>query len=162
MSETERSAGAGGGQVRVVRVTFTSRREFLDPVQSLSEQLIEEVGFAGDDNYWMVTAVREAVTNAVIHGNREEPGTHVEIAFELLVDGIRIVISDEGDGFDVDSLPDPVSQEHLLDSSGRGVFLMRQLMDEVEYSFPDGGGTTVSMLKWLGGQDTEEEGEGDA
>lgn len=149
MNDERAGVGAADGGVRIVKLRIASRREFLDSVHLLSEQLIDEVGFAPDDRYWMVTAVREAVTNAVIHGNKERPGTGVEVFFELFSDGIRITVSDEGDGFDPDSLPDPVSKEHLMDASGRGVFLMNQLMDEVSYSFPDGGGTTLSMLKRL-------------
>ena len=147
---TEQETGAvSSGHARTVKLQISSRREFLDSVHMLAEQLIEEVGFAPDDSYWMVTAVREAVTNAVIHGNKERPGTRVDVAFELLADGIRITVSDQGDGFDPNSLPDPVSKEHLLDASGRGVFLMTQLMDEVAYTFPEQGGTTLSMVKRL-------------
>ena len=137
----------GNGQSSTVRLRISSRREFLDSVHMLSERLIEQVGFAADDTYWMVTAVREAVTNAVIHGNRERPGTGVDVAFELCEGAIRITVADEGEGFDPASLPDPVSKEHLLDASGRGVYLMNQLMDEVTYSFPDSGGTTLVMVK---------------
>lgn len=149
MNDGQHGAGSTRNEVRTVKLRIASRREFLDSVHMLSEQLIGEVGFAPDDSYWMVTAVREAVTNAVIHGNRERPGTGVDVHFELFVDAIRITVSDEGEGFDPDSLPDPVSKEHLMDASGRGVFLMNQLMDEVSYTFPDGGGTTLSMLKKL-------------
>jgi serine/threonine-protein kinase RsbW len=155
MSDGQDGASATGNEVRTVRLRIASRREFLDSVHLLSEQLIDEVGFAPDDSYWMVTAVREAVTNAVIHGNKERPGTGVDVSFELFVDAIRITVSDEGEGFDPDTLPDPVSKEHLMDASGRGVFLMNQLMDEVAYTFPASGGTTLIMLKRLpgGGQE---------
>lgn len=149
MGDDETRAAASRGQARTVKLRIGSRREFLDSVHMLSERLIEEVGFAADDSYWMVTAVREAVTNAVIHGNRERPGTGVDVAFELFPDAIQITVTDEGEGFDPESLPDPVSEEHLLDSSGRGVFLMNQLMDEVDYSFPEKGGTTLRMMKRL-------------
>ena len=147
------------GPVRTVRLRIASRREFLDSVHNLSEHLIGEVGFAQDDNYWMVTAVREAVTNAVIHGNKETPGTSVDVCFELGDDRIRITVSDQGDGFDPDSPPDPVSKEHLLDASGRGVFLMHQLMDEVSYTFPEGGGTTLSMMRRLRTESPDSEAE---
>ena len=63
------------GDGRTVHVKITSRREFLDSIHSLSEHLIEEVGFSDDETYWLVTAVREAVTNAVIHGNEEQPAS---------------------------------------------------------------------------------------
>lgn len=133
----------------VVHLRITSRREFLDPVHDLAEQLIAKVGFSEDESYWMVTAVREAVTNALVHGNQERPGTHVDVEFELLPHGIRITVRDEGGGFDPAALPDPVSKEHLLNSSGRGVYLMHQLMDEVAFEFPASGGTTLTMVKML-------------
>jgi serine/threonine-protein kinase RsbW len=133
----------------VVHLRITSRREFLDPVHDLAEQLIAKVGFSEDESYWMVTAVREAVTNALMHGNQERPGTHVEVEFELLPGGIRITVKDEGSGFDPTALPDPVSKEHLMNSSGRGVYLMQQLMDEVTFEFPATGGTTLTMVKLL-------------
>ena len=148
-----------GRPVRTVKLRIGSRREFLDSVHSLSEHLIDAVGFAPDDSYWMVTAVREAVTNAVIHGNRERPGTRVDVSFELADDSIRITVKDQGEGFDPDALPDPVSEEHLLDASGRGVFLMHQLMDEVIYDFPDSGGTILMMMKRVKA-DAEAEGSG--
>lgn len=149
MTERQAKGATGSDGVRTVKLRIASRREFLDAVHMLSEQLIEEVGFSADDCYWMVTAVREAVTNAVIHGNKERPGTGVDVCFELQPGCIRITVVDEGAGFDPDSLPDPVSKEHLLDASGRGVFLMKQLMDEVSYTFPEGGGTTLSMTKCI-------------
>ncbi len=135
--------------VSMIHLRIESRREALDPIDTLSERIIRQVGFSEDECYWLVTAVREAVSNAVVHGNRERPGTHVEVEFQLRTDGIRITVVDEGDGFDPESLPDPVSKERLLDSSGRGVYLMRRFMDEVCYSFPAGGGTAVSMTKSL-------------
>jgi len=145
----ERRPAQPDATLRMVRLRINSRREFLDSVHALAEQLIQEVGFGAEDCYWMVTAVREAVTNAVIHGNRERPGTEVEVAFELAADRIRITVSDQGAGFDPADLPDPVSQEHLMDASGRGVFLMNQLMDEVTYDFPAGGGTVRVLMTRL-------------
>jgi len=147
MSEPQSEFNPDGGLVRTVKLRIGSRREFLDSVHWLSEHLIEEVGFSADETYWMVTAVREAVTNAVIHGNKEQPGTRVDVVFELADECIRITVVDQGDGFDPSSLPDPVSKEHLMDASGRGVFLMHQLMDDVTYEFPESGGCTLTMTK---------------
>ena len=133
----------------VIHLRITSRREFLDPVHNLAEQLIAQAGFSEDESYWMVTAVREAVTNALLHGNNERPGTFVDVEFDLMPDGIRITVTDQGEGFDPATLPDPVSKEHLMNSSGRGVYLMQQLMDEVTFEFPPEGGTTLHMVKLL-------------
>lgn len=130
-----------------VRLRMGSRREFLDPVHALAECFCQRVGFDEDEIYWCITAIREAVTNAVIHGNRERPGTQVDLLLEWHGDRIQITVMDQGEGFDPESLPDPVSEEHLLDVSGRGVYLIRQLMDEVSFTFPEEGGTCLRMVK---------------
>lgn len=144
MIEVENSGEPGAEEVRL---RMGSRREFLDPVHALAERFCERVGFTEDETYWCITAIREAITNAVIHGNRERPGTHVDVRLERDGDRIEITVTDEGEGFDPESLPDPVSEEHLLDATGRGVYLIRQLMDEVSFSFPEEGGTSLRMVK---------------
>jgi len=137
------------GQTRAeeVHLRIGSCREFLDPVHALAERFCQRVGFSDDEIYWCITAIREAVTNAVIHGNRERPGKRVQVLLERDGDRMEITVTDEGDGFDPGALPDPVSEEHLLDASGRGVYLIRQLMDEVSFSFPEEGGTSLRMVK---------------
>ncbi|MFQ5743855.1 MAG: ATP-binding protein [Acidobacteriota bacterium] len=139
----------GGEEGVTIHLRISSRREFIDPVHKLSEQIIQRAGFNEDECYWLVTAIREGIINAVLHGNRERPDTYVNVEFEVGWDHLRITVTDEGEGFDPENLPDPVSEEHLLDNAGRGVYLMRQLMDEVSFTFPEGGGTTLSMVKSL-------------
>jgi serine/threonine-protein kinase RsbW len=60
---------------------------------------------------------------------------------------LEVWVRDQGPGFDPDDVPDPVAEENLLKAYGRGIFFMRSFMDEVEYAFPQGGGTLVRMLK---------------
>lgn len=133
-----------------IRLRMGSCREFLDPLHALAERFCQRVGFSDDEIYWCITAIREAVTNAVIHGNRERPGTHVDVLLAREGNRVEITVIDEGEGFDPESLPDPVSEEHLLDASGRGVYLIRQLMDEVSFTFPEEGGTSLRMVKTRG------------
>ena len=90
-------------------------------------------------------ALREALLNAVIHGNREDPSKRVYLRGRLRADGeVSMVVRDEGAGFESGSLPDPTTPEHRMSTHGRGIYLMRALMDEVSF---EEGGTVVHMRK---------------
>jgi len=90
-------------------------------------------------------ALREAVSNAVIHGNREDPHKRVYVTIGCSADGeVSITVRDEGAGFDSDSIADPTAPENLISTHGRGIYLMRALMDEVSF---EEGGTVVHMRK---------------
>ena len=90
-------------------------------------------------------ALREAVLNAIIHGNKEDPHKHVYVTILCGADGeVAMRIRDEGAGFDSGSVPDPTAPEHRMSTHGRGIYLMRALMDEVSF---DEGGTVVFMRK---------------
>jgi len=90
-------------------------------------------------------ALREALLNAVIHGNHEDPYKHVHVKLRCGPDGeVSIMIQDEGAGFDSGSVPDPTAPEHRMSTHGRGIYLMRALMDEVSF---EEGGTVVHMRK---------------
>ena len=79
-------------------------------------------------------AVREAVANAIVHGNHYEPEKTVRVSVALYENrDLFIVVKDSGSGFDPRRLPDPVAAENLLAKHGRGIFLMKQLMDEVDF-----------------------------
>ena len=80
------------------------------------------------------TALHEALANAVIHGNHENPEKQVSVTCRFSMDGeVSITIRDQGDGFDCQALNDPTDQQNLLATHGRGVYLMRALMDEVAF-----------------------------
>jgi len=90
-------------------------------------------------------ALREALLNAVIHGNREDPSKHIYLRVRCRADGeVSMAIRDEGAGFDIGSVPDPTAPEHRMSTHGRGIYLMRALMDEVSF---EEGGTVVHMRK---------------
>jgi len=96
-------------------------------------------------------AVRESVINAIKHGNAGDESKRVQVEFTYSLenpsDGLEIVVRDEGAGFDLANLPDPLASENLLKTSGRGVFLMRKFMDEVEWVCLPEGGMEVRMSK---------------
>jgi serine/threonine-protein kinase RsbW len=92
-------------------------------------------------------AVREAVTNAVVHGNRQDETKTVEVTLKSSPDAVEIIVHDQGVGFNPEAVPDPTAEENILKASGRGIFFMRRFMDEVDWLIRPGGGTTVRMLK---------------
>lgn len=94
-------------------------------------------------------AVREAITNAIVHGNKEDDTKQVEMTLNCLSQTVEIEVSDQGSGFDPAKVPDPTAAENLMKTSGRGNFLMRSFMDEVEWLNRPEGGTTVRMVKRL-------------
>ena len=98
----------------------------------------------------MSVAVRESVVNAIKHGNRLDENKRVTVEFVLLPHALEVGVQDEGQGFDPGSVPDPVAEENLLKAYGRGIFFMKSFMDEVKYTFPQNGGTKVTLLKKLG------------
>ena len=90
-------------------------------------------------------AVHEALTNAVIHGNHEDPDKQVLVACRCSIDGeVSITIRDQGQGFDTRGIQDPTAPENRLCTHGRGIYLMKALMDEVYF---DEGGVVVRMRK---------------
>jgi serine/threonine-protein kinase RsbW len=90
-------------------------------------------------------ALREALNNAVLHGNRLDPGKLVQVHCRCeLGRGVSMVVKDQGSGFDPNTIPDPSAVGNLEAEHGRGIFLMRWLMDEVSFEC---GGTEVHMRK---------------
>jgi len=92
-------------------------------------------------------AVREAITNAIVHGNKEDDTKKVELTFNCAQRAVEIEVADQGEGFDAASVADPTAPENILKTSGRGNFLIRNFMDEVEWLKRAEGGTTVRMIK---------------
>jgi anti-sigma regulatory factor (Ser/Thr protein kinase) len=95
-------------------------------------------------------AVREAAINAVLHGNAYDPGKKVALDFERNGEDLVITIRDQGHGLDVSKIPDPLAPENLMKTSGRGIFLIRSFMDEVQIN-PSQTGTEVKLIKHVHG-----------
>jgi serine/threonine-protein kinase RsbW len=94
-------------------------------------------------------AVRESMVNAVVHGNRYNARKKVHLSITKAADKLTIVIADEGEGFDLTSLPDPLAEENLLRQSGRGLLLIRAFVDEFQVRRGEPHGTEVRMVKYL-------------
>lgn len=140
-----------------VRLDFRSAFDMLDFVQVVSDHVGRLAGLDEDSLHWVGVAVRESVINAIKHGNQNDEQKRVFVEFTPLNDtgGVAIRVRDEGPGFDPDSLPDPLAPENMLKSSGRGIFLIRNFMDEMRLQRAPEGGMEMVMVKRVQAQASE-------
>lgn len=144
-SDVERRHGFVTGEKTQLKIP--SRIDMIDRVASLANEIATRCGFDAEAIFGIELAVREAVINAVVHGNREDESKIVEVAFTDAVNALMITVRDFGAGFDPESIPDPTREENLLKPSGRGMFFMRTFMDEVTWQHHPEGGMIVRMTK---------------
>jgi serine/threonine-protein kinase RsbW len=126
--------------------------ESVSQVEAAADQLAAEAGLDEDQRFHIAMAVREATINAVLHGNEYDPGRQIEVSLENTGTDLVFKIADQGHGFDPDHLPDPLAAENLLRGTGRGIFLIRSLMDEVHFRKLDPG-TELTLIKHLAQMD---------
>ena len=135
---------------QLIRLEFTSAFEMLDFVQVVSDHLSRRVGLDEDAMHWVGVAIRESVINAIKHGNRNDATKRVFVEFGTSmgdVPELSIRVRDQGEGFDPEGLADPLAPENLLKSSGRGIFLIRNFMDDVQLQRAPQGGMEIRMVK---------------
>ena len=141
----------GSERRQVVRLEFTSAFEMLDLVQLVGDYLARQLGLDDDSVHWTGVAVRESVINAIKHGNQNDARKHVFVDFERAgmkgAGELTIRVRDQGTGFDPSLLADPLAPENILKASGRGIFLIRNFMDDVQLAPAPGGGMEISMTK---------------
>jgi len=133
--------------IREVDRVLDSVLESADEAEQLALRVAEEAGFPEDDLHRIGMAVRESIVNAVVHGNRYNVRKKVHLAICANTRKLAITVGDEGEGFDVTALPDPLAEPNLLQQSGRGIFLIRAFMDEFEVRRRSAGGTEVTLVK---------------
>ena len=136
---------------QVVRLEFTSAVEMLDFVQVVSDHVGRTIGLDEDSIHWVGVAIRESVINAIRHGNRNDESKHVFVEFQSPpiheAQHLTISVRDQGEGFDPEQVANPLATENLLKSSGRGIFLIRNFMDEVLLQRAPEGGMEIRMVK---------------
>jgi serine/threonine-protein kinase RsbW len=128
-------------------LALPSRIEAIEDAATCAAEFISRSGIGEESAFGIDMAVREAVTNAVLHGNRQDESKIVEIRFRNSATALEITVRDEGRGFNPEGVPDPTDPQNLLKTSGRGILFMRTFMDEVEWSHHPAGGTVVRMVK---------------
>ena len=140
-----------------VRLTIHSVFDTLDLIQIVSDRLSALAGLDEDATHWVGVSVRESVINAIKHGNRNDSSKRVFVDFEAAPEAVpelTIRVRDQGAGFDPGELADPLAPENLLKASGRGIFLIRNFMDQVELRRVPEGGMEIQMTKRVSPQPT--------
>ncbi len=121
---------------------LNSHPESVSEVEPFVEKLVDRYNLDPDKQCNILISLTEAVTNAIVHGNCEQEAKTVQVRSRKEKNCIALRVSDEGKGFDYKSLPDPTAPENLYRCGGRGVFLMKQLSDNIRFI---NNGSTVEM-----------------
>jgi serine/threonine-protein kinase RsbW len=128
--------------------SLSSTMESVSTVEAAAEKLAEDAGLDEDERFRVTMAVREAAVNAVLHGNEYDPAKQVSVTLENTGKSLVVTVADQGKGLDPDTLPDPLAPENLLRGTGRGIFLIRSFMDEVNFRQLHPG-TELTLVKHL-------------
>lgn len=128
------------------RIVIKSDLRNVARVEKVTEKIANYMHFTDEEKDSLAIAVTEIVGNAIVHGNKRDKKKKVTIDFEYKNKTIIVTIQDEGEGFDVAEIANPLEPENLLKESGRGIFIVRALMDTVEFK-NTGTGTQVRLIK---------------
>ena len=133
----------GGPSIELER-SLPSNVAAISPFVDRLMLLLKKCGCVAEGESDVEIALREALANAIIHGNHENPQKHVHVRCRCRRDGVSIAVKDEGRGFDISKAPDPTAPPNIGSVHGRGIYLMKTLMDEVRF---EEGGVVVHMRK---------------
>jgi serine/threonine-protein kinase RsbW len=134
-----------------LEITLETQVESVNLAEEMCLRVAEAAGFGEDDCYRIGMSVREGVINAFHYGNQERPEKKIHLALDITSEKLIIHVLDEGNGFVLADVPDPLAEENLLSTSGRGIFLMRAFMDEFDVVKGRNGGAEIVMSKKLPG-----------
>jgi serine/threonine-protein kinase RsbW len=135
------------GPTQRIEVTLETLLESVDLAEDITLRVANAVGFDEEQGYRIGMSVREAVINAYTYGNLQDRRRLIFIIYELLPAHMVIHVRDQGAGFRLEDVPDPLAEENLLKTSGRGLFLIRAFMDDLDVTIPQSGGAEVIMTK---------------
>jgi len=134
-------------ETKHLEVILDTHVESVNLAEEMCLRVAEAVGFSEDECYRIGMSVREGVINAFHYGNQEKPSKKIHLAVDLTQEKLVIHVMDEGKGFKLSDVPDPLAEENLLSTSGRGIFLMRTFMDEFDVVAGRTGGAEIIMAK---------------
>jgi serine/threonine-protein kinase RsbW len=127
-----------------IKKSLKSEKESLQIIEPLLFDLKKKFSISDERFYNMLIAITEALNNAILHGNKSDSSKNVIISIQIKNGLALINIIDEGEGFDLEGVPDPRDPENLLKTNGRGIFLIRSLMDDVDFKISKKG-TKLTM-----------------
>lgn len=136
-------------------LTLDSTLESVNTAEKAAGDFAAGSGFDEEVCHGISMAVREAAVNAVLHGNAYDPKKKVKVTMERTPDSIVIAIADQGRGLDPEAVPDPLSPDNLLKQSGRGIFLIKAFMDEVQFRNLEQG-TEIKLIKHVPGKSADQ------
>lgn len=116
-----------------IKIEIPSITENIRIIESFIDNAKERFNLDDDIYGNIMIAVTESVNNAIMHGNKNDKSKNVTLSLSLNNNIINFIVKDEGTGFDFQNLPDPTSPENIDKPSGRGIFLMKHLSDEVTF-----------------------------
>jgi serine/threonine-protein kinase RsbW len=116
------------------KLKIVSTVESLRVVENAIDEMTSAIGISQDDYGKIMVSAMEAVNNAILHGNKSNPGKTVEIEISYKSNVLNIVVTDEGKGFKPETVPDPTTPENIEALNGRGIYLMSHLADKIEYN----------------------------
>lgn len=131
-----------------IDVHIPSEDKYIYLIDLILSYVVKEMEFDDETGERINLAVIEAGTNAIKHGNKNDPHKHVDFRFCMFSNKLEVYVRDYGEGFDLSELEDPLSPENIMKPCGRGIYLMKALMDEVEYSMNGKSGTEVKLVKY--------------
>jgi len=134
-------------QSKTVNLVLDSTLDSVDIAERAALDLARESGFGEEDLDRIGMSVRECTVNAVVHGNRYNSHKKVRLSLSRTPERFTVRIADQGEGFNLDALPDPLSGDNLLRHSGRGIFLMKAFMDDLQVRSLEPAGTEVTLVK---------------
>jgi serine/threonine-protein kinase RsbW len=131
----------------VIELTLASTLKSVEMAEELTTEVCSKAGFDEEEQHRIGMAVHESMINAVHHGNKNDASKQVRLRFQIYPDRLEIHIRDQGTGFDLNRIPNPLEAENLLKVSGRGIFLIRSFVDEFRVENLEGRGTEVTLVK---------------
>src|SRR5512147_1313312 len=140
-----------------IRMSLSSRFENIELAQHLCGKLLEGREVSEETKHWILMALREALANAIKHGNEQDLAKRVHVEMRVDQDTLEVRIRDEGSGFDPERVSDPLAPENRLKTSGRGIFYMKTFMDDVRFQRHAEGGMEIVLKKNLGAVKEKEE-----
>lgn len=127
-------------------ISFISEKASMSKLEPILCELKQMINIPDERFYNLLISVTEAFNNAIVHGNKLDSEKYVNVDIHTTSNDLFISIKDEGAGFNPDTLPDPREPENLTKDNGRGVFIIKALIDEVTYDFSQGG--TLILMRF--------------